>query len=261
MATNNHYRSDLQYLHNLIQSSMIVFPKEIIISVLKDFFGKDTFYRFVKDEWGFPKTPDHTEMALDAGINDNLTTRLFIGENYRFDVIFYPAIIIKSGGMTYTPLSFNRNQGTIQYKKYIYEDGYGNTSEISRPEFFNTAGAWEGSLSIDIYARSLRAADDLTELVSMALTEIYFDQLVEAGLLVKPISISGSSAQEDRNDKLFRYTITVPIRYEWLRSIPISTLLEVVNFVIEFDDLSQSTASPAYNLTINTEQILSDLFE
>lgn len=248
-------------MHHLVQSSMIVFPKEIVIAVLKHFFEQDTFYRFVKDEWGFPKTPDHTNLPLDAGINDNLTTRLFIGENNRFDTIFYPAIIVKSSGMTYVPLSFNRNQGTIQYKKYIYDDGYGNLSEVSRPEFFNTAGTWEGSLTIDIYSKSLRAADDLAELTSMALTEIYFDQLIESGLLVKPVSISGTSTQEDRNDKLFRYTITAPIRYEWLRSIPISTLLEVVNFVIEFDDLSQSTASPAYNLTINTEQILSDLFE
>jgi hypothetical protein len=260
MATNNHYRSDLESLHYLVQSSMIVYPKELVISVLKDFFSQDTFYRYVKDEWGFPKTPDHTGLPLAAGMNDDLTTRLFIGENYRFDIIYYPAIIVKSGGMTSTPLSFNRNQGTIQYKKYLYDDGYGNLSEISRPEFFNTAGAWEGSLSIDIYARSLRAADDLAQLCSMALTEIYFDQLVEAGLLVKPISISGSSAQEDRNDKLFRYTITAPIRYEWLRTIPISTLLEVINFVVEFDDLSQSTASPAYNLTIFTDQILSELF-
>lgn len=260
MATNNHYRSDLESLHNLVQSSMIVYPKELIISVLKDFFSKDTFYRYVKDEWGFPKTPDHTNLPLGAGMNDELTTRLFIGENYRFDIIYYPAIIIKSSGMNYVPLSFNRNYGTVQYKKYLYEDGYGNQTIISRPEFFNTAGAWEGSLSLDIYARSLRAADDLTQLCSMALTEIYFDQLVEAGLLVKPVQISGSSAQEDRNDKLFRYTITIPIRYEWLRSIPINNFIEIVNFVVEFDDLTQSTSSPAYNLTIFTDQILSELF-
>lgn len=29
--------------------------------------------------------------------NQNLSTRLFIGENYRYDVIFYPAILVKSG--------------------------------------------------------------------------------------------------------------------------------------------------------------------
>jgi len=260
MATNNHYKSDLQSLHHLVQSSMIVYPKELIISTLKDFFSQDTYYRYLKDEWGFPKTPDHTDLSLGSGIKDDATTRIFIGENYRYDTIFYPAIIVKASGMSYVPLSINRNQGTIQYKKYLYEDGYGNSIEVSRPEYFNTAGVWEGNLSIDIYSRSLRAADDIAELCSMALTEIYADQLSEAGLVVKPVSISGTSAQEDRNDKLFRYTITAPIRYEWLRSIPINTLLEVVNFIVEFDDLSQSTASPAYNLTIVTDQILSELF-
>jgi len=260
MATNNHYRSDLQTLHHLVQSSMIVYPKEIVIATLKDFFSKDTFYRYVQDPWGFPKTPDHTGLSLGSGVDNDLTTRLFIGENYRFDVIFYPAIIVKFSGANYSPISFNRNQGTIQYKKYIYEDGYGNQTEVTRPEFFNTDGVWDGNLNIDIYARSLRAADDLAELCAMCLTEIYFDQLQEAGLLIKPISIGGSSAQEDRNDKLFRYTLTIPTRFEWHRSIPINTFLEIINFIVEFDDLSQSTASPAYNLTITTDQILSELF-
>lgn len=259
MATNNHNRSDLEYFYNLIQSSMIVYPKELIIATLKDFFSNDTrFYSFRKDEWGFTKTPDHTDLPLGAGIKDNLTTRLFIGENNRMDIIYYPAIIVKSGGMTSTPIGINRNQGTIQYKKVLYDDGYGNLTEVSRPSTINTSGAWEGSISIDILSRSLRAADEISQLVSMCLTEIYFDQLVENGVVVKPISISGVSTQDDRNDKLFRYTITVPIRTEWLRAIPVDNLIEVINFVIEFDDLSQKFASPAHNLTIITDVILSE---
>lgn len=259
MTTENRYRSDLQKINNLLQSSMIVYPKELVIAVLKDFFGKDTeFYSFRKDEWGFTKTPDHTDLPLDAGLKDNLTTRIFIGENNRFDIIFYPAIVVKFSGSTSTPIGNNRNQLTIQYKKVLYDDGYGNLTEVIRPDTLNTSGAWESSLTIDIFSKSLRAADEITELVSMCLTEIYFDQLYQAGVVIKPISISGVSTQDDRNDKLFRYSITVPIRTEWLRAIPINNTIEAIKFLIEFDDLSKNDPSPAYNLTIITDILLSE---
>lgn len=259
MTTENHNRSDLYRLYDIIQASMITHPKEVIIAVLKDFFNNDsTFYSFRKDEWGYTKTPDHTDLPLGAGLEDNLTTRLFIGEYHRNDVIFYPAILVKYGGGTSTPIGINRNQFTIQYKKVLYDDGYGNLVEVTRPDTINTSGAWESSISIDIFSRSLRAADEITQLVSICLTEIYFDQLKEAGVVVKPISISGASTQDDRNDKLFRYTITVPIRTEWLRTIPIDNLVESIKFIIEFDDLSQKYPSPAYNLSIITDILLSE---
>jgi hypothetical protein len=250
-STNNFYRSDLNSIHNLVQSSMIVYPKELILAVLKDFFAKDSFYRYVKDEFGFAKTVSQKDLELEDGLINTKTTRLFIGENYRKDVIFYPAILIKSNGMKYTPISFNRNEGTIQYKKVIYDDGYGHQVEVTKPAAFVTAGAWEGSLTIDIYSRSLRACDDLSELVGMALTEIYFNVLSDAGVLVKPVSIGGSNTQEDRNDKLFKQSINLDIRTEYRREIPIYNLIEAINFVIEFDDLSSGESSPATDLTIN----------
>lgn len=238
---------------------MITHPKEVIIGVLKDFFSKDnTFYSFRKDEWGFTKTPDHTGLDLDAGLNDNQTTRIFIGEYHRNDVILYPAILVKYNGGTSTPVGINRNQCSVQYKKILYVDGYGNSQEIYRPDTINTVGAWESSISIDILSRSLRASDEITQLVSMCLTDIYFEQLYQAGVVVKPISISGVSTQDDRNDKLFRYTITAPIRTEWLRAIPVDNLVEAINFIIEFDDLSQKYPSPAYNLSIITDVLLSE---
>ncbi|MCZ2224565.1 MAG: hypothetical protein LC122_13150 [Chitinophagales bacterium] len=260
MATNNFNKSNLEYVYNIIQHSMIVFPKEIVLAVLKDFFSHDQYYKYNNDEWGFAKTPDHTDLPLGAGINDNLTTRIFIGENYRQDIIYYPSILIKSNGSKYVPISINRNQGTIQYKKILYDDGYGNLTEISRPEYFVTAGAWEGSLTIDVKTRSLRSCDDICQLVAMALTEIYFDQLVESGLIIKPLNIGGVSTTEDRNDKLFTQSITLDIRNEYRREIPIETLIESVLFSIEFDDLSQKYPSPAINLNIDTSVTLSNIF-
>ena len=110
---------------------MLVYPKEMIIDLLRNWFDEDSYYHYSKDQWGFPNTTDHTDLPPGGDIpspNDNslLSTRLYIGENYRFDGIYYPAILIKSGGMRYVPISINREKGSVKYEDVIYEDGYGN---------------------------------------------------------------------------------------------------------------------------------------
>jgi hypothetical protein len=260
MSTNNFFKTDLFKLHNIIQASMLVYPKEIIIATLRDFFSKDSYYHYSKDQWGFANTVDHTDLVPGAGLNDNLTTRVFIGENYRYEGIYYPAILVKSGGSRYVPISINRDQGSVQYENIIFEDGYGNQTNVSRPLSFVTAGAWEGSIIIDVMTRSLRSRDDLVELIGMCFTEVTFDTLYDIGLIIKPITISGVSETDDRNDKLFRQTLTLDIRTEWRREIPIGNIIDSILFTMTFQDLSKPNGSPvAANLTINTEISLTDL--
>ena len=259
MASNNFFKSDLFDIHHVVQSSMLVYPKEIIIATLRDFFAKDSMYRYVKDEWGFPKVVDHTDLPIDAGINDDLTTRLYIGENYKFDGIYYPAILVKANSSRYVPISINREKGTIQYKGILYEDSHGNTTTLYRPDSFITAGAWEGQIGIDIMTKSLRARDDLVELVAMCFTEINVENLYDVGIIVKPPSISGPSESDDRNDKIFRQTISFDIRSEWRREIPIGNLIDTITFQVLFDNISAKPPSPALNLEINTELNLTDI--
>ena len=252
-------------LYNIVQASMIVYPKEIIIATLRDFFSHDSYYHFSKDRFGFPNTTDHTDLPPGADLpygpgaqpqlnpSPILPTRLFIGENYRYDSIFYPAILVKSGGTRYVPISINRNQGEIKYGERIYVDGYGNRTTVRTPEFFLTAGAWEGSIIVDVMTRSLRARDDLVELVGMCFTEIHFEDLHQIGIIIKPISVSGTSETDDRVDKLFRQTLTLDIRTEWKRAIPIGNTIDSILFTATFADLSKPDSPVAANLTINTE--------
>jgi hypothetical protein len=237
---------------------MIVYPKEIIISTLRDAFSKDSYYRYVKDSFGFANTTDHTDLPLDAGLHNDLTTRLFIGENYRKNAIFYPAILVKSGGSKSVPISMNRNSGSIEYEPIIYQDGYGLETIISKPKYMVTAGVWEGSIIIDVLSRSLRARDDLVEFIGMFFTEISFDNIKDIGIVIKPPSIGSPSETEDRNDKLFRQSITLEIRTEWCRKIPVSNIIEAILFTMTFQNISEGTP-PAANLTINTEVSLTDL--
>jgi len=260
MTTNNFFRSDLPKLHNIVQNSMIVYPKEAILATLKDYFSHDTYYRYAADEWGYNKTPDQTGLPLDAGMHDNATTRLGIFEANRFDVIFYPCIIVKTAGSKSVPISLNREDSTISWEVTPVVDNYGNSTIIKRPKSFVFAGAWEGGMSAEIITRSLRARDDLVELVSILLTDISFKSLVKAGILVKPISIGAPTEADDRNDKLFKQTVTFDIRTEWRREIPIGNFIDVINFNVEFANLSSPNPIVAPNLTINIQQTVVDSF-
>lgn len=271
MGSNNFSKTDLLNIYDIIQSSMIAYPKEIIIATLRDFFSHDSYYHFSKDQFGFPNTVDHTDLPPGADLpsgpgsqpqlnpNPILPTRIFIGENYRYDGIFYPAVLVKSGGSRYVPISINRNQGTISYSKILYNDGYGHESAIYRPVALVTNGAWEGTIVIDVMSRSLRARDELVELIGMCFTEVHFDTLHNIGIVVKPISIGGTSETDDRNDKLFRQTLTLDIRTEWKREIPIEDTIDAIFLTATFSNLAQPDSPVAANMTINTEVGMIDM--
>lgn len=259
MSTGTLNRTDLTKLYGIVQNSMISFPKEIVIDTLRDFFSYDSYYHYVKDAFGFAATTDNTDLPLEAGFNDNSSTRLFIGENYRFDGIFYPAILVKHGGARYVPISINRETGKIQWGFRTFEDGYGNTEIIRYPQAFIFNGAWEGSLIIDIMTRSLTSRDDLVQLVSIALAQISFESLRKAGVVVKPPQISSPSEIADRNDQIFRQTITIDIRTEWEVQKPVGNIIEIIDFAIEFGRTDNLNVPPAPNLTINTEISILDI--
>jgi len=258
MSSNDVFKSDLYGLYNLVQASMLVYPKEVIVELLRDWFSKDSYYHYSKDQWGFPNTTDHTDLPPGADIpvagdNSLLSTRLYIGENYRFNGIYYPAILVKSGGMRYVPISINREKGSVQYEDVVYEDGYGHFTTIKRPKSFVTAGAWEGSIIIDIITRSLRSRDDLAQLVSMFLTEISPETLYDIGIIAKPIQIGAPSESDDRSDKLYRLSMTLDIRTEWRREIPVGNLIDVIFFTVDFQNLENPNSPAAHNLTINSD--------
>lgn len=259
MATNNIFRSDLYKIHGIIQNSMIIHPKEIILATLRDFFSHDTYYHYVKDPWGFPNTTDNTDLPLEAGLEDNSTTRLFVGENYRFDGIFYPAILIKHGGSRSVPISINRDTTKVEWDFRTFEDGYGNIQKFKNPKSFVFNGAWEGSIIIDVMTRSLTSRDHLVELISIAFTQINFESLRKAGVIIKPLTVAAPTEIDDRNDKLFRQSITLDIRSEWEVHQPIGNIIEIINFAIEFGRTDNPDAPIAQNLTISTENTFLDI--
>lgn len=238
---------------------MTLYPKELVIATLRDFFSRDHYYSYRHDQWGFPQTPDHTDLPQSAGFDDNITTRLFIGESYRFDVAYFPAVIVRHGGSSSVPISINRETAGIKWGYMIFEDGYGNIKKFPNPEHFIFAGAWEGSINIDVLAKDLRARDDLVDLISLLFVDIAFNDLQKSGLVVKGVSAGSPSETDDRNDHIFRQTVTLQIRSEWRREVPIGNIIEMINMGIEFGRLYPPDSPVAQNLTIRTEITLEEM--
>jgi len=258
MATGNWYDTDLYRIFGMLQTSMIILPKELVIAGLRDFFAKDSFYHYVADEWGYPKTVDHTDLPLGSGIGDDVTTRIFIGEAFRQDIQFFPSVIVKNGGMRSVPISMNREWGSYVSENRIYEDGYGNTKTIRIPKAFRFEGINEGTINIEITTRSLRTRDDLAELIYMFFVDIRFSDYKHAGLVVKGVSISSPSEGDDRNNKFYKVTVTLDIRTEWKREIPIDNYIERILFNVTIGNIDSSVPTSP-NLTIHSEVSYLDL--
>lgn len=252
MSTGNVFKSDLFYLNGIIQASMLAYPKQLMIETLRDAFSKDSYYHYVRDQWGFPNIPDHTDLPSDAGMNDDVTSRLFIGQAFRYDKAYIPAIIVKSGGFRYVPISMSRNEGFVQYRDTRVLDGYGNETLIATPANFVTSGAYEGSLILDIITGDLAARDELTEIVSILLTEVYLKQFINSGVFMKPINIGSPSEVDDNNEKFYKLSITCDIRTEWRREIPIDTVVDAINLCVDFGNLEVDTPVLAPNIEINS---------
>lgn len=260
MATNSATNSDLYAMYNIVQSSMVLWPKEKVAEQLKDFFSRDVKYHYATDHFGFPQTPNHTNLPQTAGYVDDLTTRLYINSAHRYDIIYYPALIVRHGGATSVPISINRERACIQWDTLVFEDGYGNQKTFPTPSYFIFAGAWEGTINIDIITRDPRSRDDLVELVSLLFTQIAADDMEKSGVSIKPGGVSAGAPSEtiDRTDTLFKTTVSLQFRSEWRRQIPVGNILDAVNMSIEFGRVDNSTP-PAPNLTINTQLTLTDL--
>jgi len=261
--SGNIWKSDLYGLHNYTQNTLVSYPKQLFIETLREFFSQDSYYHYQRDEWGYAKVPDHTDLEPDAGLNDDVTTRIFIGEAYRYDVIYYPALLVKAGSFRSVPISMNRNKGVVQWGHTRIIDGYGNSTIFSTPEAFVQSGAWEGQISIDIETRSMRSRDELSDLICIAFVDTVHDDLKNAGVLIKSGSpqLSSPSEGEDRNDKLFKQTVTFDIRGEWNRRIPTGNVIDVISLCVDLGNLATTPPDIGENIRISTTIELLDAIQ
>lgn len=262
MTTGNYSRTELFNINYIVQNTQHSVVKDLIIAILKDEFSKDTYYHYVKDQWGFAKTPDLTGKPLTAGFEDDETSRIFIGEKFRHDSVFYPAVLVYAGSLKSKPISFNRERDTIKYEPILVIDGYGNSKTYTIPKAMVSAGAWEGSISIDIYTRDIYSRDEITSFITVLFEHLRRDDLYRAGVWINSVSVGSPSESQDRQQEpLYKSTITLDTYSEWRQEIPVDSTIDIITFCVEMGRVDVTPPVIAPNMTIATYVSIIDEIE
>ena len=131
----------------VIQQVCVAQPKNLLIDTLRKYFSTDSVFTYRMDEYGFPLTRDLTGIEIDS----ELTTKILISDIFRYEVKFFPAVVVKHGGGTYKPISFNQN-ATYKYRKDREESSNGLITETLVPSHRVYAGAWDMNFDINVYS-------------------------------------------------------------------------------------------------------------
>ena len=212
----------------IIQNSAIHHPKNLLIDTLRHYFSFDNTFTYRADEYGFPLIRDLTGTNLDT----ELSTEILISDTYRYDARFFPAVIVKSSGGSYKPISFNQNQ-TTKYRNELLKDDFGGEKLVNIPTHIVLTGAWDTNFDVSVYCESMVELEELTEIVTMILQYRAWRDLRSNGLFIKTLSFSGENAEPYANDFVYSHSITLNCRSEWRVEIPIDSLVERVNFYFE----------------------------
>lgn len=223
--------SDLFNLDNFVQQTAVSQGKNLIIDVLKEHFARDTMYRYETDGFGFAKTPDLTDMPPD--IQDKRTTRIFIGDVYRYDKRFWPAITVRHSSGRTKHISFNQEY-TNKYRVDLVLDGYGGRSYVQVPSHIVVAGAWDQTFEVQIAAEDPQDREELSDILAAFFQGVVRNDLTNAGLFIRSVSISGEREEDWGNDKVFLQSLSLECYSEWRREIPHNNLVETINFCFQY---------------------------
>lgn len=254
-GTNGDHRvfSDFFANNHIVQNVAIVQPKNLLIQSLRDLFRRDSIFTYRDDEFGFPLTPDMTGKSIDT-ID---STKILISDIFRYDVKFYPAVVIKHNGGSYKPLSFNQD-GTYKYRIDYIENAQGARRKISTPTHKVYAGKWELNIEVGVYCESLSELQELIDILSIALQHVLWNDLRASGLFIQGLSIGGESSEPYANDYIYSQNLSLRCLSEWRVEIPIENIIEQI--VFSFD--SVKTDIPGEDNSANSAVLkYSDILE
>jgi len=236
--TNTNVISDIFHLEYIFEQTGMVYTKNILIDTLRDVFSKDRQYHYVQDIYGFPLTPSSLGLSSTAGLDDQETTRIFIGSTYRYDIKMNPSLIVRNTGSRYSPVSFNQDFTSTVNRIETLIDGDGNQTQIYVPAYYIRVGAWDQTLSVRVIAESEVDREELCDIVQVVLMGSRRQELQNAGLFIKTLSTSGETETPYANDYLYMVDINLEVRTEWRIQVPISDVCERIGLCLAFGTLN-----------------------
>lgn len=254
--TSHRVVSDIFNLENVVQQTGIVHAKNILIDTLREIFRQDREFKYVDDVFGFPKTPYHLGLDPEAGLDDEDTTRIFIGSTYRYDVKFNPSIIVKNTGSRYVPISFNQDLLSTIFKTERIVDGYGNETLIRTPFAHTLVGAWDQTFEIKVITEDEVDREEIADIIMVSLQGSRRLELQREGVFIRRCQSGGEIEEQYSNDYLYMVSISLDVRSEWKIHIPINDVCERIALCITFGTLDG--VSTADGLTILHQISLAD---
>lgn len=240
MSTSFRVYSDLFEISDFVKQTAVAQGKNLLIDSLRELFRQDTIYRYSTDAFGFPLTPDLTDLPPDIG--ETRTTRIFVGDIFRYDKRYLPSITVRQTSGRYYAVSFNQ-EGTTRYRVDLVLDGYGNRSLMKIPTHKVFAGGWDQTFEVLIAAESTSDREELSDIVSSYLIGVARQPLQDAGLFIKTVSHGGEREEDWANDKIYMQPISVETFSEWRREIPMDSVVEYINFCFEMGVLGSNRFS------------------
>lgn len=249
MATSHRVYSDLFSFSDYVHQVAVGQGKNLLIDALREYFKNDLLYKYVPDAFGFPLTPNVTDLEPD--IQGERTTRLYVGDIYRLDKRYWPAIVVRYSSGRYRPVSFNQNL-TTRYRLDLVLDGYGNRSFIRIPTHRVIAGAWDQTFEVVIATEAIPDREELTDIVSSFLIGTTRQETTEAGLFIKNVAMGAEREEDWGNEKVYLQSITVETYSEWRREVPIDAndLIDTIHFCFNYGVLGSDIFST--NVTVVT---------
>lgn len=251
-STSHRVYSDLFQLTNFVKQVAVSQGKNLLIDALREHFRQDSFYRYETDAFGFPKVVNVTELPPD--IQEKRTTRIFIGDIFRYDMRYLPSITVRHSSTKSFEIGFNQNVFTTKYRLDLVVDGYGSKSYIRVPTHHCVAGGWDQSFEVVIAAQATPDREELSDLVSSFLMGVKRQALYESGLFIKSISVGSEREEDFANDKIYFQSLSIDTFSEWRREIPISSnnVIEAINFCFNYGIFGGNTST---SITVVTEDL------
>lgn len=195
--------------HPIVETTAYDAIKDTILRVLREMFSRHPEYTYVADpDRGFDY-PD-----LDK-------TRISIWQAYPYETLFLPCLTLGMSSFKRRPVSFNQNIGTVDYlhdeQGVIVRNEFGHPI----PNYFEYAGAWDSSISINVNAQSPWDRDLIADFVTVNFVHLYRDWLYTRGIHVKDVSNGGESETDFRNQHIYKVTTSLELYTEWTHRIPI----------------------------------------
>jgi len=255
--TSHRVVSNLFNVENIIQQTGITHAKSILIDTLREIFRADREFKYVTDVFGYPRVPSHLGLDPDAGLDDDETTRIFIGGTYRYDIKYNPSVWVKNTGTRYIPISFNQDLLSIVFTNERVVDGYGNETIIRTPAYHTLVGAWDQTFEVKVVTEDEPDREEIADIIMVALQGSRRLELQREGVFIRSMSTTGETEQPYSNDHLYMISINLEVRSEWKIHIPINDVCERIALCITFDSFD-STDPPADGLDIVQQITLVD---